>query len=383
MLASEKNFKREREATRKTQSAKALNNTLYGNMPLINTISERLRNHPKRIVFPEGSDPRILQAARRIVNNQLGVPLLLGDRSLIKERAEALDINLEGMRLIEPSRSSDFPEFVENLRSRERFKHLDRAAIEAMAADPAYFASLMVLNGNASGMVSGATLSASSALRPMLQVLPFQPGVSTISSLQMLDFEQLGSGSETVLFLADCAVVPYPSPEQLADIAINTGLLAYHLTNRTPRIAILSYSSKADSSPDPNVEKMKQATALAREKARSQPVSMEIDGELQADAALELHTAQAKGVGGPVAGRANILIFPDLQSANIASKMAQVLTGVRTYGSILTGFARPAAEISRGASAHDLFGTAVMVGAQAIDHKLLHLAGHANPAPTE
>lgn len=352
-------------------------------MPLINTISERLRNHPKRIVFPEGSDPRILQAARRIVNNQLGVPLLLGDRSRIKERAEALNINLEGMRLIEPARSGDFPEFVEKLQSLERFRDLDREEAEAKVKDPAYFASLMVFNGNASGIVSGATLTASSALRPMLQVLPFQRGVSTISSLQMLDFEELGSGSDTVLFLADCAVIPYPTPDQLADIAINTGLLAYHLTNRPPRIAMLSYTSKAESGRDPLVDKMKAATALARERAQGQSVSMEIDGELQVDAALELHTARAKDVDGPVAGKANVLVFPDLQSANIASKIAQVLTGVRTYGSILTGFAYPAAEISRGASAHDLFGTAVMVGAQAIDHKLLHLAGHADSPEAE
>jgi phosphate acetyltransferase len=350
-------------------------------MPLINTISARLQNHPKRIVFPEGGDPRILQAARRIVSNRLGTPILLGDRSEIKDRAMALNINLDGIRIIEPARSSDFPAFVERLRAMERFRKLSREEAEEKVSEAAYFACLMVLNGNASGIVSGATLSASSALRPILQLLPFQPGIQTISSLQILDFEELNSGSDNVLFLADCAVIPEPNAQQLADIAINTGLLAYHLTNRTPKIAMLSYTSKATSNKDPSVRKMQEATQLTLEKVASHSVKMDVDGELQVDAALEQHTAEAKGIHGPVAGRANVLVFPDLQSANIGSKLAQVLTGVRTYGSILTGLAFPAAEISRGASAHDIFGTAVMVGAQAIDHKLLHLSGHFEGSP--
>jgi len=342
-------------------------------MPLINLLSEQLRRHPKRIVFPEGADPRILQAARRLVSNKLGVPILLGDRSLIKKNALELNIDLEGIRIIEPGRSSEFSNFVQLLDDYPRFHGMDPAQREALVREAAYFACLMVINGNASGIVSGATLTASSALRPMLQILPFQSGVNTISSLQILDFEELGSGLENVLFLADCTVVPHPDPNQLADIAINTGRLAYHLTNRIPRVALLSYTSKVEQTSDPSVLRMKEATRLAGEKAKHESMDIAIDGELQVDTALESHTAEAKAIGGNVAGKANVLIFPDLQSANIGSKLAQVLTGARTYGSILTGFGYPAAEISRGASAHDILGTAVMVGAQAIDHKLLHL----------
>lgn len=342
-------------------------------MPLINLLSERLRKHPKRIVFPEGADPRILQAARRLVLNRMGVPILLGDRSLIKAHAQALDINLEGIRLIEPRRSSDFPGFVQSLANLPRFSDLSRGELEETAAHSVYFGALMLMHGHASGMVAGATLSATSSLRPMLQVLPFQEGVTTISSLQMLDFEEPNASTQQVLFLADCAVLPNPNAEQIADIAINTGRIAYHLTDTTPAVAMLSYTTHAENCEDPSVLKMQKATTIARNLSSRLSFQMEVDGELQADAALEAHTAAAKGLSGPVAGRANVLVFPDLHSANIGSKLVQALTGARTYGSILTGFQFPVAEISRGASAHDILGTAIILGAQAIDHKLLHL----------
>ncbi|HKK18729.1 MAG TPA: phosphate acyltransferase, partial [Opitutales bacterium] len=139
-----------------------------------------------------------------------------------------------------------------------------------------------------------------------------------------------------------------------------------------PKVALLSYTSKSVSSKNPTVAKMKAATELARKKARELGIPMEIDGELQVDAALDIAVAQAKKIEGPVAGRANVLIFPDLHSANIASKLVDVLTRARNYGPILTGLSKPAAEISRGATASDIFGTAVMVASQAIEHKLLY-----------
>ena len=220
--------------------------------------------------------------------------------------------------------------------------------------------------------VSGATSSASSALRPLLQIVPRLPEVNTVSSLNIFDLEDLETGKDRELFLADCAVVPNPTSEQLADIAVTTAALRYHLTNKKPYVALLSYSSKSVTSKDPTVAKMKAATKMARNKARILGIPMEIDGELQVDAALDPITAKAKKIDGPVAGHANVLIFPDLHSANIASKLVDTLTRARNYGPILTGLAKPAAEISRGASAGDIFGAAVMVASQAINHKLLY-----------
>ena len=341
-------------------------------MPLISKLTVRLKRHPKRVVFPEGSDPRILQAARKFASNSLGIPILLGDRAKIKANAEKLDINLEHIRIIEPRRSDEWGNFVKKFQGLRRFKNLKDKDIEQYLDDTNYFATMMLATSQADAIVSGATSSASSALRPLLQIVPRLPEVNTVSSLNIFDLEDLETGKDRELFLADCAVVPNPTSEQLADIAVTTAALRYHLTNKKPYVALLSYSSKSVTSKDPTVAKMKAATKMARNKARELGIPMEIDGELQVDATLDPITAEAKKIDSPVAGHANVLIFPDLHSANIASKLVDTLTRARNYGPILTGLAKPAAEISRGASAGDIFGAAVMVASQAIDHKLLY-----------
>jgi phosphate acetyltransferase len=187
----------------------------------------------------------------------------------------------------------------------------------------------------------------------------------------ILDWDEQKVGIDGSLFLADCGVIPEPTAEQLADIAITTAMIARHLTNELPRVAMLSYASKSESD-HPAVVKMRIATGLARAKAAASALPMEVDGELQVDAALDPHVAETKRVGGEVGGRANVLIFPDLASANIGFKLVQVIAGANTFGQIITGLSRPAAEISRGASAHDVFGAAAVVGCQAIDRRLLY-----------
>jgi phosphate acetyltransferase len=341
-------------------------------MPLISKLTVRLKRHPKRVVFPEGSDPRILQAARKFASNELGAPILLGDRATIKANAEKLNISLDRIRIIEPRRSDDWEKFSRQFHGLRRFKNLKEKEIEHYLEDTNYFATLMLATSQADALVSGATSSASSALRPILQIVPRLPDVTTVSSLNIFDLEDPETGKDRELFLADCAVIPEPTSEQLCDIAVTTAALRYHLTNSKPYVALLSYSSKSVTSKNPTVSKMKAATELARKKALDLGIPMEIDGELQVDAALDPITAKTKKIEGPVAGQANVLIFPDLHSANIASKLVDTLTRARNYGPILTGLAKPAAEISRGATASDIFGTAVMVASQAIDHKLLY-----------
>ncbi len=341
-------------------------------MPLIAKLAERLKRHPKRVVFPEGSDPRILQAARKFATRGLGIPILLGERAKIKAHAEQLDISLKHIRIIEPQRSDEWPNFIAKFKGMQRFKDLRDKDAEAYLENTNYFATLMLAMSHADAIVSGATSSASSALRPLLQIIPKQSHISTVSSLNILDMEDPDTGKDRELFLADCAVIPDPSSEQLCDIAVTTAALNYHLTNRPPKVALLSYTSKSVSSKNQTVAKMKAATGLARSKARALGIPMEIDGELQVDAALDIAVAQAKKVDGPVAGKANVLIFPDLHSANIALKLVDVLTRTRNYGPILNGLSKPAGEISRGATASDIFGTAVMVASQAIEHKLLY-----------
>ena len=341
-------------------------------MPLISKLTVRLKRHPKRVVFPEGGDPRILQAARQFASNQLGIPILLGERAKIKENAEKLDISLDHIRVIEPRKSDEWANFAKQFNGLRRFKKLADKEIEQYLEDTNYFATMMLATSQADAIVSGATSSASSALRPLLQIVPRLPDVNTVSSLNIFDLEDPETGKDRELFLADCAVVPDPTSEQLCDIAVTTAALRFHLTNSKPYVALLSYSSKSVTSKNPTVAKMKAATELARKKALALGIPMEIDGELQVDAALDPITAKTKRVEGPVAGQANVLIFPNLHAANIASKLVDTLTRARNYGPILTGLNKPAAEISRGATASDIFGTAVMVASQAIDHKLLY-----------
>lgn len=341
-------------------------------MSLINRLSIRLQNHPKRVVYPEGTDPRIIQAARQFATRGLGIPILLGDRSRIKDIAAQLDIKLDGIRILEPERSEEMESFIPKFQGLRRFKGLTQFEVQDYLKNVNYFATMMLATSQADAIVSGATSNASSAIRPILQIIPKQQGVQTVSSMLIMEKDDSKLGIQGALFLADCGVIPEPTAEQLADIAVTTAGLAYHLTNERPRVAMLSFSSKSATSKHPSVAKMKAAHTLAYEKAKNYDMPIEIDGELQVDAALDPFVAEQKGISGSVAGRANVLIFPDLNSGNIASKLVQILSGTRSYGQILTGLSKPAAEISRGASAHDIFGTSVIVAAQAVDRSFLY-----------
>ncbi|MDR2863857.1 MAG: phosphate acetyltransferase [Puniceicoccales bacterium] len=341
-------------------------------MSLINRLSVRLQNHPKRVVYPEGADPRIIQAARQFSTRRLGVPILIGDRTRIKINAARLNIKLDGIRIVEPARSEELPGYVAKFRGLQRFGDLkEHEAVEYLAS-PNYFAAMMVATGGADAMVSGATVGPASGLRPILQILPRQPGVETVSSMQILEMEDGKFGIDGALFLADCAVIPEPTAEQLADIACTTAMLAYHLTNQPPRVALLAYTTKSSGSGHhSSIARIKAATLAAKAKSKLFDMPVEIDGELQVDAALDPFTAAVKDIESSVAGQANVLVFPDLNSGNIASKMVQIISNIPAYGQILTGLDRPAAEISRGASAHDIFGTSVIVAAQAVDRHYL------------
>ena len=266
-------------------------------MSLLPKLVERLQRHPKRVVFPEGADPRILQAARQWVTRRMGVPVLLGDRARVKEAAAALDVNLAGIRLIDPSRSEDFEEFVRQFEALRRDKGLKPGEARGLLADSNYFATMMLATAQVDALVGGATVSASSALRPLFQIIPLLEHVRTASSLMILDWDEQKVGIDGSLFLADCSVIPEPTAEQLADIAIATAMIAHHLTNELPRVALLSYASKGSAS-HPALLKMRRATELARAKAAGASLPMEVDGELQVDAALDVHVAETKKVAG-------------------------------------------------------------------------------------
>jgi len=342
-------------------------------MSLISRLSARLQNHPKRVVFAEGHDPRVIQAARQFVTKKLGVPILVGDRQRIKISAARLNISLEGIRVVEPERSDELKSFADKIASIQRYGNTNlQGDPNELAKLNNYFACIMVATGGADALISGATTHAASGLRTILQIMPRQTGVETVSSMLILESEESKFGCDGVLFLADCGVIPEPTTEQLADIAVTTAALAGHLTNQLPKVALLAYSTHSENARAASVKKVQAATKLAKLRARELNIVADIDGEMQADAALNPFAAESKEVTGSVAGKANVLIFPDLNSGNIASKMAQHIADIPAYGQILTGIERPCAEISRGASAHDIFGTAVIVAAQAVDKSFLY-----------
>ena len=241
-----------------------------------------------------------------------------------------------------------------------------------MVSQRNYFAAMMLANAQADGLVFGAGTPASTALPSLFRTIPLRSNVDTASSVLLLELDNNPDfGIEGSLFLSDCAVIPDPNARQLADIAISTASMAHHLTGEKPRVAMLSYTTNSSDSSDPSVSKMAEATKLAKEKAKTVDFPISIEGEIQADVALDKYAAKQKDVSSEVAGQANVLIFPNLHSSNIAAKMVSLLAGGYSYGQIMTGLTKPAAQVSRGASAHDIFATAVIVGAQATDRELL------------
>ena len=339
-------------------------------MRFIGTIIEKLQRHPKRIVLPEGQEPRVLQAARQYRALKLGVPILLGDRTRIKESAAGLNLSLDGIRIINPDTSEDLGNFAERYMKMRRSKGVsEEEAIKAMK-DPNYYGSMMVAMHQADGLVSGTSEFSGSVLRPLFRIIKVAPNTSTASSCMIMEVDDTRFGEEGVLFFADCGVIPAPSSEQLADIAVSTANLAKHLMGIKPRVAMLSYSTKG-SAGHPGIEKIQTATHLAKAKATATDLDADFDGEIQLDAALVPDVARVKSLDSRVAGHANVLIFPDLNSGNIASKLLKHMARANAYGQILLGLDRPAADVSRGSNAHDILGVAAIVGLQSIEYNTL------------
>jgi len=340
-------------------------------MRFIGSVIEKLQRHPKRIVFPEGTEPRVLQAARQFYSLRCGVPILLGNRTHIKQAAEKLNVSLEGIRIINPDESEELDNFAKRYELLRRFKGIrEREARETMLK-PNYFGAMMVAMHQADGMVSGSNEVTGSVLRPLFQIIKVAPQATTASSCMILEVDDTRFGEKGVMFMADCGVIPDPNVEQLSDIAVSTSQLVRQMLNVRPRVAFLSYSTKG-SATHPSIGKVQAATALARQKAEQQMFEADFDGELQVDAALVPEIATRKLPESKVAGQANVLIFPDLNSGNIGSKLIQHVSRANAYGQILLGLDRPAADLSRGSNAHDIMGVAAIIGVQATAYKLLY-----------
>jgi phosphate acetyltransferase len=342
-------------------------------MKFIESAYEKLRRHPKRIVFPEGDDPRVVRAAQAFYDHQLGVPVLLGQREVIERVALTEKVSLDHVAIINPETSSDMPVFCERLEKLDRYKGFGFKDSRAVLTNRNYFAAMMLQYGLVDGLVGGVSSYGGSLLRPLLQLVKRFPHAEVLTSAMIVELAHTHAhhGDEGVLFFSDCAVVPEPSMQQLGNIAVQAGMLARQVFGQKPRVALLSFSTKG-SAKTPSTEKVAGAVVVARELATKLDFEMAVDGELQADTALVPELAGIKQVGGLVAGRANVLIFPDLNSGNIAVKLVQHLGGARVYGQILLGLTRPAAELSRGTHAEDIAAVAAIVGLQAIEYRKLY-----------
>jgi len=340
-------------------------------MRFIGNVIEKLQRHPKRVVFPEGTEPRILQAARQFHALRLGAPIVLGDRAKVQEVAEGLNIALDDIRVINPAESEDLENFAKRFLSVRRAKGLRANEAREAMLQPNYYGAMMLAMHQADGLVSGASHNTGSVLRPLFQIIKAAPDIGTASSCMVMEVEDTRIGEDGVLFMADCGVIPDPTVDQLADIAVSTARLARHLLGVKPRVALLSFSTKGSAS-HPSVGKVQAATAMAKHKAGQLFLEADFDGELQVDAALVPEIAERKLHDSQVAGRANVLIFPDLNSGNIASKLVRLVGHANAYGQILLGLNRPAADVSRGSSAHDILGVAAILGVQSTDYQKLY-----------
>jgi len=352
-------------------------------MRFIGTIIDKVQRHAERIVFPEGHEPRVLQAARQFYSLRLGVPILLGDRTRIKQTAEALNVSLQGIRIINPEESEELESFSRRFEILRRYKGMKSMEARQAIVQPNYFGAMMVAMRQADGFVSGTNQQGGGVLRPLFQIIKVAPRTSTASSCLVMEVGDSQFGAEGVLFMADCGVIPQPTVDQLADIAVSTAQLAHHLLGVRPKVAMLSFSTKG-SSMHPSAAKIQAAAALAEKKAAERKILADFDGELQVDTAIVPDIANRKLPDSKLGGNANVLIFPDLNAGNIASTLLRHITKANAYGQILLGLDRPAADVSRGSNAHDILGVAAIIGVQAIDYQLLYPgAGETLPVDEE
>ena len=341
-------------------------------MRFIGNVIEKMQRHPKRVVFPEGEEPRVLQAARQFQALRLGVPILLGDAEKIQAAAKELNVPLGNIRIINPATSEDLENFSNRLYRIRREKGLRQTEAREAMMQPNFYGAMMLAMHQADGLVSGISHITGSVLRPLFQIVRAAPDIAAVSSCMVTEVEDTRLGEKGVLFMADCGVIPEPTVDQLADIAVSTARLARHLLGVRARVAMLSFSTKGSSAAHPSIGKMQAATAQARHKASQLNIEADFDGELQVDAALVPEIATRKLHDSQVAGRANVLVFPDLNSGNIASKLIGLIGRANSYGQILLGLNRPAADCSRGSTAHDILGVAAIVGVQSTDYQKLY-----------
>lgn len=330
-------------------------------MELLEQIKANAKKYSKRIVLPEGTEERTLKAAEVILSEGIAQLILLGKPEDILKQAENLGLkNIEKATLIDPVSHPKKEMYADLLVELRKSKGMTKEQALKLVVDPLYLATLMIKNGDADGEVAGAINATGDVLRPAFQIVKTEPGISVVSGAFMLLTNRPEFGEKGLLVVADCAVHPNPTAEELAEIAVVTARTARNIAKIEPRVAMLSFSTKG-SAKNELVDKVVKATELAQKMA---PHVM-IDGELQADAALVTSVGNLKAPGSPVAGKANVLIFPSLEVGNISYKLVQRIAGIEAVGPVLQGMAAPINDLSRGCSVNDIINMVAITANQA------------------
>lgn len=334
-------------------------------MDLIKQIVERAKANKQRIVLPEGTEVRTITAADQLLADRVAEIILIGNTKEVKELAASLNLkNIDKATILDPQNYEKKETYTNLLFELRKAKGMTIEQASKLAEEPLYIGCLMIKNGDADGEIAGAQNTTGDVLRPALQIIKTAPGISVVSGAFLMFTTQKQYGKDGLLVVADCAVTPDPTASQLAEIAVATGQTARALVGEEPQVAILSFSTKG-SAKHPMVDKVIEATQLAQ---KIDP-TMNIDGELQADAALVPSVGQQKAPGSKVAGHANVLVFPSLEVGNIAYKLVQRLGNAEAVGPILQGMAAPVNDLSRGCSVSDVYNMVAIAANQAIAAK--------------
>lgn len=315
----------------------------------------------KQLVLAEGTELRTIQAARKVVDEKLAkTVILVGDHDAVAQAAKSVNTSLEGITVVDPATSQDRSAFAQEYYELRKHKGMSLEEAYDGIVDPLRWASMMVRLGKADAMVAGAENTTGNVLLAAFNIIKTKPGIKYASSCFVMATDKAEYGANGSFIFADCATIPNPTAEQLAEIAEASALSCKTFLNTEPKVAMLSYSTMGSAKGD-LVDKVITATRLIKEKLPT----LAVDGELQLDAAIVPSVAKSKAPSSTVAGSANTLIFPDLQAGNIGYKLVQRLAGAEAYGPILQGFAKPISDLSRGCSIEDIVVTSAITLAQA------------------
>ena len=328
-------------------------------MSFISAIKEKAKTLHKTIVLPEGHDIRVIEAARKITDEGFAKVILIWDRENIEK--DAGNINLSDIDIISPSASEKFESYAETFYELRKAKGITLEKAREILKDNIYFGTMMVKMGDADGLVAGSICSTADTLRPSLQILKTAPGVKLVSSFFILNVPNCELGENGMFLFSDCGLNVNPNEDELSEIAISSAKSWKSLTGFDARIAMLSYSTMGSAPLTDMTSKVINATKLVKEKAPD----LKVDGEMQLDASIVSKVAAQKAPNSEVAGKANILIFPDLNAGNIGYKLVQRLAKAEAYGPITQGIAKPVNDLSRGCSADDIVGVVAITALQA------------------